>query len=106
MEIFKGNTSLKTDADIGFTVRTAGMALEVGATNTATTPQLFRGEISNIQLYARVLSSGEIASLTADITNTAPQLVLDFAEKKTSTTWTSNIDSNDKLTNQGGVTTN
>lgn len=107
LELFTDGTSIKTDADILFTTRTAGMALYIGA--LAGEINLFHGEISDVQLYSRVLTSTELGDLATDITDLptdhATYLVANFATDKTSTVWTDDV-SGFELTNQGGVTTN
>lgn len=103
---FKNGTLVDSNAEVTFTSRTAGRHFTAGVTAIPAVAQYFRGEMSDIQLYNKVLNATEMSDLTTDMSNTTTGLILNFAGNKTSTVWTSEVDGADVITNQGGVTTN
>ncbi len=99
MRINVDGVQLASSVDGDQTTTTDGKATAFGNANGL----LLKGEISNIQFYNKALSTGEIALLQADLTDTATGLVANFADQKTSSTWTDEV-SGLTAQNQGGVT--
>lgn len=104
-KLYKDNTVIKDIVDGTFTARIDGRAFAIGGSVFSATPLMYLGEISDLQIYDKVLTAGEIASLVTSLSNTATSLVANFAGDKTSSVWTDEAGTY-TLTNNGGVTTN
>ena len=78
--------------------------LSIGQWNSS---QYFDGEMTDVQVYDKVLTSTEISNLQTDITNVpSTNQVMILGATKSSTTWTDLSGNGNNATNAGGVVLN